>query len=75
MKVQEIFQNCLERGGILLMQPEYLLSFELMGLESVLSDQLERGKTILDTQRWLNKHAPDVLDESDEILSTRFKLI
>jgi hypothetical protein len=30
---------------------------------------------MLNTQRWLDQHARDVLDESDEILSVRFELV
>jgi hypothetical protein len=87
-------------GGILLVQPESLLSFELLGIDHLLSRELnppepdvdlapsnnspeksqesstyDIGKVMVQTQQWLYKHARDILDESDEILSVRFELI
>lgn len=62
-------------GGMLFVQPEHLLSFELMGIERMLSNQLELGNILTDTQRWLDCNSRDILDESDEILSVRFELI
>ena len=65
----------MDTGGILLVQPEQLLSFELMGLERCLSGDLELGNVLTETQRWLDCNSRDILDESDEILSVRFELI
>ncbi|MCJ1310407.1 hypothetical protein MMC25_004071 [Agyrium rufum] len=73
--IRKIYTECLESQGILLVQPEHLLSFELMGLDQIMSGRIELGNTLLDIQRWLNEHARDILDESDEILSVRFELI
>ncbi len=61
--------------GVLLVQPEHLLSFELMGLERLLSGESELGDVLIETQRWLNDNSRDVLNESNEILSVRFELI
>lgn len=62
-------------GGVLLVQPEHLLSFELMGLEPLLSGESELGNVLIDTQRWLEDKFRDILDESDEVLSVCFELI
>ena len=62
-------------GGILLIQPENLLSFELMSLERLLSGELELGHVLIEIQQWLEENTRDILDESDEILSVRFELI
>ncbi|OCK82068.1 hypothetical protein K432DRAFT_424453 [Lepidopterella palustris CBS 459.81] len=75
IRIRSLYQQCMHVGGILLTQPEHLLSFELMGYESILSDQPAAGYEMVKTQRWLNSHARDVLDESDEVLSVRFELI
>ncbi|KAF7929086.1 hypothetical protein BELL_0370g00080 [Botrytis elliptica] len=77
-QLREIYETCMASGGVLLVQPEHLLSFELMGLEMVLSGDQDAkvvGKVINDTQAWLLKNCRDILDESDEILSVRFELI
>lgn len=62
-------------GGVLLVQPEHLLSFELMGPEQLLSGELELGKILIETKHWLENHSRDIPDESDEILSVRFELV
>ncbi|KAF7897772.1 uncharacterized protein EAF01_008738 [Botrytis porri] len=77
-QLREIYETCMTCCGVLLVQPEHLLSFELMGLEMVLSgdqDAKAVGKVINDTQDWLLKNCRDILDESDEILNVRFELI
>ncbi|TGO33323.1 hypothetical protein BHYA_0252g00040 [Botrytis hyacinthi] len=77
-QLREIYETCMASGGVLLVQPEHLLSFELMGLEMELSGDQDAkvvGKVINDTQDWLLKNSRDILDESDEILNVRFELI
>ena len=74
-QIQSLCEECIHTRGILLVQPEHLLSFELMGLERLLSGESELGNGLIDTQRWLEKECRDILDESDEILSVRFELI
>jgi hypothetical protein len=74
-QIQSLCEECMRTGGILLVQPEHLLSFELMSLERVLSDELELGDVLIETQRWLEDNSRDILDESDEILSVRFELV
>ncbi|ESZ97758.1 hypothetical protein SBOR_1840 [Sclerotinia borealis F-4128] len=76
-QVREIYETCMSSGGVLLVQPEHLLSFELMGLDMVLSGDKDAnvGRVINDTQTWLLQHSRDILDESDEILNVRFELI
>ncbi|CAD6445109.1 78d31050-1f6d-4ac6-9bad-745dfd628371 [Sclerotinia trifoliorum] len=76
-QLREIYKSCMDCGGVLLVQPEHLLSFELMGLDMALSGDkdAEAGKIINDTQAWLLQNSRDILDESDEILNVRFELI
>lgn len=61
-------------GGVLLVQPEYLLSFGLMTLERLPSDELELGNILTQDSNWLESNPRDILDESDEILSAWFEL-
>lgn len=74
-KIRKLCEECMHTGGVLLVQPEHLLSFELMSLERLLSDELELGNILTKTQLWLERNSRDILDESDEILSVRFELI
>lgn len=73
--IEELFQECLETGGILLTQPEHVLSFELMGYERMLAGDTAVGEECLRIQSWLQWVTRDVLDESDELLSVKFELI
>lgn len=76
-QLRKIYKSCMDCGGVLLVQPEHLLSFELMGLDMALSGDKDAkaGKIINDTQEWLVQNSQDILDESDEILNVRFELI
>ena len=47
-------------GGVLLVQPEHLLSFELMGLDQSLYGNAELGNIMVQTQDWLHKTSRDV---------------
>ncbi|KAL8364190.1 hypothetical protein RB601_009770 [Gaeumannomyces tritici] len=68
-------QACQAEGGILLVQPEHLLSFKLMGLESLISGKTSVGEALLQTQRLLDCTSRDIVDESDENFSVKFELV
>ncbi|KAI9818941.1 MAG: hypothetical protein M1832_004109 [Thelocarpon impressellum] len=74
-RIQAMCDECMRVGGVLLVQPEHLLSFKLMGLERLLAGETDVGNALISTRRFFDHHARDVLDESDEILSVRFELI
>ncbi|KAF9470842.1 hypothetical protein BDN70DRAFT_642841, partial [Pholiota conissans] len=78
-KIRNLFEECARVGGILVAQPEHILSFRLMVNERILSsdsrDFNEVAQDLQGTQRWLNQFSRDVLDESDEILHIRYQLI
>src|SRR5512142_2420857 len=76
--IQRMLRTCQEEGGVLLVQPEHLLSFQLMGLEYSHSpdrDIAARGKLILDIHDECGRVARDIVDESDENFSVRFELV
>ena len=75
MQIQELHESCLENGGILLAQPEHILSFKLMGIERLTSGDLMLASELMKSQRWLKDNARDILDESDELLDVKFQLI
>ncbi|KAI6026989.1 hypothetical protein EDC04DRAFT_3143070 [Pisolithus marmoratus] len=73
--VQAILKRCMRDRGILVVQPEHILSFKLLSVEKQLGDTTDIGEELLKTQRWLHSHARDILDESDEVLHIRNQLI
>ncbi|KAH8798597.1 hypothetical protein F5884DRAFT_687263 [Xylogone sp. PMI_703] len=74
-QICNLYKECMKIGGVILLQPEHILSFELLGLERLHSEETGLGNVMTQTQDWLRRNSRDILDESDEILSTRFELI
>lgn len=70
-----MLQECKEEGGVMLVQPEQLLSFQLMGIEQMISGEVTLAHSLLDTQQYLDAHSRDIIDESDEVLSVKFELV
>ena len=77
--ISTLYEQCLREGGILILQPEHILSFKLMGIDCQLrsnAPDLSRiAPKIRECQAWLNDVARDILDESDEILHVRYQLV
>jgi Protein of unknown function (DUF3638)/Protein of unknown function (DUF3645) len=77
--IQDLYKKCLDVGGILVVQPEHILSFKLMGIDRLVCSKSpndrEIGLDLLESQRWLEKNSRDILDESDEILHVRYQLL
>ncbi|CAE6415087.1 unnamed protein product [Rhizoctonia solani] len=78
-KLRGLYEECMREGGVLLVQPEHILSFKLMGIDRLISSNnsgdTEIGDTLRDMQDWLKSHTRDILDESDEILHVRYQLV
>ncbi|KAG0707120.1 hypothetical protein DFH29DRAFT_995437 [Suillus ampliporus] len=72
---RDLMQECMDAKGILVVQPDHILSFQLMAVDRQLSPQTEAAEDILQTQLWLDNHTRDILDESDEILHVRYQLV
>ncbi|KAF3180505.1 hypothetical protein EYR41_007849 [Orbilia oligospora] len=75
--IKSIYEECMADGGILLVQNEHLLSFKLLRLEKICMEEDEPyiGPGLHETQKWLDKNARDLLDESDEILRANHTLV
>ncbi|KAL4077961.1 hypothetical protein J3A83DRAFT_4356726 [Scleroderma citrinum] len=71
----EILEECKREGGILLAQPDHILSFKLMTVEKQFSQDENIAAELLRTQQWLDSHVRDILDECDEILHVRNQLV
>jgi Protein of unknown function (DUF3638)/Protein of unknown function (DUF3645) len=73
--IGSICRECMTNGGILLVQPENILSFKLMGLECLISGNEITGRSLLSTQEFFDTSSRDIVDESDENFSVKFELI
>lgn len=78
--IRSIYTRCMEAGGILVAQPEHMLSFKLMGIDRLIHASMNPGegqfsRDLLNLQKWVTEHSRDILDESDEILHCRYQLI
>ena len=73
-QLRTLQEECLNTHGILVAQPEHVLSFQLAGIERLTTGN-PLGMKMLGVQQWLDENARDVLDESDEILDVKFQLI
>ncbi|RYP54802.1 hypothetical protein DL769_010286 [Monosporascus sp. CRB-8-3] len=77
-QMRRTLTECMKNGGVLLVQPEQLLSFKLMGIDGVALTKAESyplGIELLKTQKFLDQHCRDIIDESDENFSVKFELI
>ena len=74
--LHEIYSECMKQGGILLLQPEHILSFKLMAIEyQSLAGRESAGTALLDMYHFFETHSRDIIDESDENFSPKFELI
>ncbi|CAF1091829.1 unnamed protein product [Didymodactylos carnosus] len=70
-RLKQGLRNC----DVVLISPEYILSFDLLTIDKCRRNEFETGRSMLTVQRWLKTFARDVLDESDEILHVKYQLI
>jgi hypothetical protein len=77
--IEDIYRQCMREGGVLVAQPEHILSFKLMGVEKLSVSELPGDSDVaLDLkimQEWISTNSRDILDESDEILHVRYQLV
>ncbi|USP74172.1 hypothetical protein yc1106_01446 [Curvularia clavata] len=73
--IRQIYDECIANRGVLLIQPEHILSFKLMAVESVLADHKDVARSLLSTQEFFDRVSVDCVDESDENFSVKFELI
>ncbi|KAI1763802.1 hypothetical protein GGR53DRAFT_466937 [Hypoxylon sp. FL1150] len=76
--IDKLVKECEDNGGVLLVQPEHILSFQLMGLEYYCSSSPTHqaiGESFIRIQDFLENNSRDIIDESDENFSPKFELI
>lgn len=81
METLQIYENllneCYKNQHVLITLPEHCLSFKLKTIEMVSTDiyPKENAAKIREIQEWIDRKSRDILDESDEILATKYQLI
>lgn len=76
--LREIMLECVQERGILVLQPEHVLSLKLVSVEKQLSQAANNrpaAELLLELQKWLHSHSRDILDECDEVLDVRSQLV
>jgi Protein of unknown function (DUF3638) len=78
--IRALYMRCVADGGVLVVQPEHILSQKLMCIDTLLESNGDREKLSISQdlktlQDWLAEVSRDVLDESDEILHVRYQLV
>jgi Protein of unknown function (DUF3638) len=79
-KISALYKQCVADGGVLVIQPEHILSQKLMCIDALLAshgdhEKLSISQELKALQDWLTEVSRDVLDESDEILHVRYQLV
>ncbi|KAL2840210.1 hypothetical protein BJY01DRAFT_250125 [Aspergillus pseudoustus] len=74
-EIERICLECAAEGGVLLVQPEHILSLKLMCLECFINGDDTTGNSLLRTLALFRDSSRDVVDESDENFSVKFELI
>ncbi|EPE04166.1 very large low complexity protein [Ophiostoma piceae UAMH 11346] len=73
--INRMCHECKDAGGIMLVQPEHLLSFQLAGPEMGIIGETTMSASALETHKFFNDYSRYVVDESDENFSVKFELI
>ncbi|KXJ85600.1 hypothetical protein Micbo1qcDRAFT_237403 [Microdochium bolleyi] len=73
--IQKLLKRCRDEGGVLLVQPEHILSFQLMGIEHKISQKNGTADQLLHLHDFMRRHSCDFVDESDDNFSPKFELV
>ncbi|KAJ5595016.1 uncharacterized protein N7459_001224 [Penicillium hispanicum] len=72
--IRSLTRECRKNRGVLIALPEHILSFRLVGLDCAGSDP-SHFKPLVTLEHELQGSCRDVIDESDEVLDTKFQLV
>ncbi|KAH0439221.1 hypothetical protein CcaCcLH18_03016 [Colletotrichum camelliae] len=73
--INSILRECMQSGGVLLLQPPHILSLQLMCVESAIAEKKDVSSLLLETKDLLDQHSRNIVDESDENFSVKFELV
>ncbi|KAL4786734.1 hypothetical protein BJX76DRAFT_365229 [Aspergillus varians] len=70
--LKELYFECQQKRGILIVLPEQLLSFRLVGLDLA---TFPAALSLIEIEKSLQDECRTIIDESDEVLDAKFQLI
>ena len=78
--IRRLYQRCAAEGGVLVVQPEHILSQKLMHVDFLLtsdgnSEKRSVAHELRMLQDWVTNVSRDLFDESDELLHVRYQLV
>ncbi|KAF9769646.1 hypothetical protein IL306_012919 [Fusarium sp. DS 682] len=73
--IHRLVTRCMNEGGVLMVQPEHLLSLQLMELECQIGSNKEAAERLSSIRELFDHMSRDIVDESDENFSVKFELI
>ncbi|KAK1673137.1 hypothetical protein BDP55DRAFT_634371 [Colletotrichum godetiae] len=73
--IRHIFEECMDVGGVLLVQPEHILSFKLMAIETAIAGNVSVSRMLASSKDFLDRFTRDIVDESDENFNVKFELV
>jgi hypothetical protein len=73
--IDQTCHECMECGGVLLVQPEHLLLFQLMVLDQSIVGKTAVAEILSCTQAFFDISSRDIGDGSDENFNVKFELI
>jgi len=71
----ELHHEILDSCGVILNNPEHILSYKLSGLQRLADSRRKEAQEMIKFQAWLTNTCRDVLDESDYTLAAKTQLI
>ncbi|KGO74157.1 Protein of unknown function DUF3638 [Penicillium italicum] len=74
-EILSMCQECMSKGGVLLIQPEHMLSLKLMCIESYIVGKKKAGQSLFQCLKFFHDYSRDIVDESDENFSVKFEQI
>lgn len=74
-EIERMCNECMCHGGVLLVQPEHIISLKLMCLECFIAGKETVGRSLLRILDLFRKFCRDIVDESDENFNVKFELI
>lgn len=72
--IRKMAEECVAHRGVMLVQPEHLLSFRNMGIDSGYYGRNSLAKSLLSTQAFFQRSSRNIVDECDEVFSTKLQL-
>ncbi|OAA50407.1 hypothetical protein NOR_00857 [Metarhizium rileyi] len=73
--LHEIIQDCVKRKGVLVVQPEHILSLNLIISDYSSKCSEKARESLFDIKHWLDDSCRDIIDESDDVFSPKYELV